>query len=191
MLNSLYGKFGLNPNVRGKYPILEDGIIKYKLYDKDIRDSIYLPVATFITSLARKKTIETSQKIKDYTINKYGKDYYIYSDTDSIHMIKLNEEELKTFIDIDDYKLGAWKIEGEFTRAKFIRQKCYIEQSSDGFINTTIAGLPKRMSSLVNFDNFKVGFTTENLNCNETGKKLTYKHVKGGVILEDTDFTIK
>ena len=191
MLNSLYGKFGLNPNVRGKYPILEDGVVKYKMYDKDIRDSIYLPVATFITSYARRKTITTSQKIKDYTINKYNKDYYIYSDTDSIHMLKMDIDELKSFIDVDDYKLGAWKFESSFVRAKFIRQKCYIEQDCEGNINTTIAGLPKRMSSLINFDNFNVGFTTENINCDKTGKKLTYKHVKGGVILADTDFTIK
>ena len=191
MLNSLYGKFGLNPNVRGKYPILEDDVIKYKMYDKDIRDSIYLPVATFITSYARRKTITTSQKIREYTLEKYKKDYYIYSDTDSIHMLKLSSEELSSFIEVDDYKLGAWKLESDFIKARFIRQKCYIEQSEDGSINTTIAGLPKRMSKLINFDNFKIGFTTENLNCDDTGKKLTYKHVKGGVILADTDFTIK
>ena len=191
MMNSLYGKFGLNPNVRGKYPTLEDGVIKYKMYDLEVRDSIYLPIATFTTSYARKKTIETSQKIRDYSINKYGLDYYIYSDTDSIHMIKLNEDELKSIIDVDDYRLGAWKLEGEFKQAKFLRQKCYIEMDYDGNIHTTIAGLPKRMSSLVNFENFKLGFTTEDLNCENTGKKLTYKHVRGGVILKDVDFTIK
>lgn len=191
LLNSLYGKFGLNPNVRGKYPTLEDGVIKYKMYEKDIRDSIYLPIATFITSYARKKTIETSQKIREYTLEKYKKDFYIYSDTDSIHALKMSEEELKRIIDVDDYKLGAWKLESTFVKAKFIRQKCYIEQSEDGKLNTTIAGLPKRMSSLINFDNFKVGFTTEDLNCDDTGKKLMFKHVKGGVILVDTDFTIK
>ena len=81
MLNSLYGKFGLNPNVQGKYPVLEDGEIHYKLYPQEVRDSIYLPVATFITSYARRKTITTSQKIRDYSLEKYGVDYYIYSDT--------------------------------------------------------------------------------------------------------------
>ena len=56
MLNSLYGKFGLNPDVRSKYPYLnEDGIVKYALYDAEIRDSIYIPVASFITSYARYK----------------------------------------------------------------------------------------------------------------------------------------
>lgn len=191
MLNSLYGKMGLNPNVRGKYPILEEGIIHYKLYDKEIRDSIYIPMATFITAYARRKTITTSQRIREYTKQKYGKDYYIYSDTDSIHMLKLSDEELKSFIEIDDYILGAWKHESDFQKARFIRQKCYIEQDLEGYINTTIAGLPKKISELINFDNFKIGFTTEDYNCEKTGKKLTYKHVSGGVILADTEFTIK
>ena len=40
---------------------------------------IYIPVAAFITSYARKKTISTSQAIKDYSISHYGKDLYYYS----------------------------------------------------------------------------------------------------------------
>lgn len=195
MLNSLYGKFGLNPNVRSKYPYLnEDGIIKYKCYPQEIRDSIYIPVASFITSYARNKTIRTSQKIKEYTIEKYKKDFYIYSDTDSIHLLKMNNEELSNIIDIDDYKLGAWKLESEFKKGKYIRQKCYIEQDYNNNINVTIAGLPKKLSKLITFENFNKGFTTENFTkeeLKECGKKLTYKHVKGGVILAETDFTIK
>ena len=78
MLNSLYGKFGLNPEMRSKYPYLkEDGSIGYHLTDKEVRDSVYIPVATFITSYARRKTITTSQKIRDYSLKTYGEDYYI------------------------------------------------------------------------------------------------------------------
>ena len=182
MLNSLYGKFGLNPNVRGKYPYLDNEIVKYHMLDKEIRDSIYIPVASFITSYARRKTITTSQKIKEYSINKYGKDLYIYSDTDSIHTLLTNEEELKKIVDIDDYRLGAWKIESRFTKAKFVRQKCYIEEFEDK-LNVTVAGLPKKLGSLVTFKNFKQGFTCEG--------KLSFKHVKGGVLLAPTTFTIK
>ena len=195
MLNSLYGKFGLNPNVQGKYPYLnEEGIVKYKMYPKETRDSIYIPVASFITSYARRKTITTSQSIKDYTINKYGIDYYIYSDTDSIHLLNIDESELSSFVDIDDYRLGAWKLESKFKRGKYIRQKCYIELGYDDKLNVTIAGLPKKLAPLINFENFNIGFTTENLTDEEiknTGKKLTFKHVKGGVLLVDTYFTIK
>ena len=188
MLNSLYGKFGLNPDTRSKHPVLEDGIVKYKMDDWEIRKPIYIPVATFITSYARKKTIETSQKIKEYSINKYGKDYYVYSDTDSIHCLFKDDSELKDIIDIDDYRLGAWKLESTFKRGKYLRQKCYIELGEDDKLNVTVAGLPKRLGNIITFDNFNIGFTTENLDIDT--KKLTYKHVKGGVMLVDTDFTI-
>ena len=190
MLNSLYGKFGLNPDVRGKYPYLnEDGIVKYALYDAEIRDSIYIPVASFITSYARKKTITTSQIIKDYSIKKYKKDLYVYSDTDSIHCLFEDDTELKDIIEIDDYKLGAWKEESKFKRGKYLRQKCYIELGFDEKMNVTVAGLPKKLGNLITFENFNVGFTTENIDTDN--KKLTYKHVKGGVLLVDTEFSIK
>lgn len=82
MLNSLYGKFAKNLISRSKYPYLdEEGIVRYKLTDAEIGKGLYIPIGAFITSLARKKTIETSQKIRDYTMEKYGVDYYIYSDT--------------------------------------------------------------------------------------------------------------
>ena len=159
-------------------------------------------MASFITAYSRRKTITTSQAIRDYTMKKYGVDYYIYSDTDSIHMLDLSEEELKKFVDIDDYRLGAWKLESKAQAGVFIRQKCYIEQDYDGTLNTTIAGLPKRMGKLITFDNFKLGFSTESYTDEEIkkmeretnskiGRKLRFKHVKGGVILVDTDFTIK
>lgn len=188
MLNSLYGKFGLNPLVKSKFPYLEDGVVKYGFFPTEERNPIYIPVASFITSYARKKTIESSQAIREYSKWRYGEDYYIYSDTDSIHLKYIDPEELANIIEVDDYKLGAWKVESEFVRGKYIRQKCYIEESPTGEMNVTVAGLPKKLSSLVNFDNFKEGFTTEGL---EGDKKLTYKHVKGGVLLVETDFTIK
>ena len=190
MLNSLYGKFGLNPDVRGKYPYLnEDGIIKYSLYPAEIRDSIYIPVASFITSYARYKTITTSQKIKEYSKEKYNKDLYVYSDTDSIHCLFKDDSELKEIIEIDDYKLGAWKLESSFKKGKYLRQKCYIELGFDDKMNVTIAGLPKKLGNLITFDNFNIGFTTENIKTDN--KKLTFKHVKGGVLLVDTEFSIR
>lgn len=194
LLNSLYGKFGTNPNIRTKKPYLdEDDVLRFKFNDREIGKTIYIPVASFITSYARRKTIETSQKIRDYSMQNYGEDYYIYSDTDSIHMRELPEDELKKFIDVDEYNLGAWKLENKFIRGKFLRQKCYIEQSEDGTIKSTIAGLPKKLSKIINFDNFKIGFTTKDYedDVNKIGHKLRYKYVKGGVILVDTDFKIK
>ena len=191
MLNSLYGKFAKNPNIRSKVPyLLEDGSVSYEVLPLEIGKGLYIPIGSFITSYARNKTIRTSQAIRDYSLKKYGKDYYIYSDTDSIHMLKMDEEELKKFIDIDDYRLGAWKLESTFKRGRYLRQKAYIEEGYDGKLNVTIAGLPKKLGKYVNFDNFNIGFSI--LASDQTKEhKLTYLHVKGGVLLEDTDFTIQ
>ena len=92
---------------------------------------------------------------------------------------------------IDDYALGCYKVESTFKRAKFIRQKCYIEIDEEGKINSTIAGMPKRLGKYVNLDNFVSGFSIKADDERFEDKKLTYKHVKGGVILVPTDFTIK
>ena len=118
MLNSLYGKFATSLDVQGKIPYLEDDIVKYKLGEKEKKDGVYLPMGAFITAYARDKTIRTSQAIKDYSTKKYGVDMYCYSDTDSVHTL-LPIEELSEFCDIDDVKLGAWKHESHFTKARF------------------------------------------------------------------------
>lgn len=105
MLNSLYGKFATSLDVQSKIPFLgDDDIVHYTLSEKQEKDGLYLPIACFITAYAREKTIRTSQAIKDYSLEKYGKDLYVYSDTDSIHTM-LSIEELKQFCDIDNVKL--------------------------------------------------------------------------------------
>ena len=182
MLNSLYGKFATSQDVQSKIPFMgEDKIIHYKMSEKDRKDGIYIPIGAFITAYAREKTIRTSQAIKDYSINKYGRDMYIYSDTDSIHTL-LPIEELKQFCEIDDVELGKWKHEASFTKARFVRQKCYIEEI-EGSMKITCAGLPKSSYEFVEWEKFKEGF--------KCGGKLTFSHVIGGVKLVETEFTIK
>lgn len=210
MLNSLYGRFGLSTKAQRKEPFLSnDGVVKYALLPEEEREPVYIPVACFITSYGRCKTIRTSQKIREYSLQKYGKDAYLYSDTDSIKCNLSDEdlEELKDVIHIDDYELGAWAKEEEFERFMMLRQKCYITEDN-GKVNATIAGLPKYLAPLINFQNFRKGFSTEGFTVDELIKmasengasneelskihhKLTYKTVRGGVILEDTGFTIK
>lgn len=169
MLNSLYGKFATALESKSKIPYLgEDDIIHYEIGEVEERKGLYLPIGSFITAYAREKTIRTSQAIMDYSLEKYGRNLYVYSDTDSIHCL-LSIEELKQFCEIDDIKLGAWKHESTFTRARFVRQKCYIEEI-DGKLNITCAGMPKTCYGNVTWDNFKTGFTS--------GGKLTFKHVK-------------
>lgn len=184
MLNNLYGKLGTNPRVISKYPYLdEDKVIRYHKNEEELKEPVYVAVSSFVTSYGRDYIIRNSQKIRDYSLEKYGCDYYVYSDTDSIHTLIEDEEELKSFLDIDDYKLGALKVENRFKRGSYIRQKCYIEELIDGRLNVVVAGLPKKLSNKVNFDNFKRTFTT--------GGKLVFKNVKGGVVLTNTEFSIK
>ena len=209
-LNSLYGKFGSSGRGRKKTPFIDhDGRLRFIIEEPEERETLYVPVASFITAYGRNKTIRTSQAIRDFTLKKYGEDRYFYSDTDSIHANLSDEdlEELKDIIHIDDYKLGYWAKEAEFDRAIYIRQKCYVEEIK-GKLQVTVAGLPKYLAPLITFENFKRGFTTEGLSLKQMldlaskngateeelkklHPKLTYKYVKGGVILADTDFTIK
>lgn len=182
MLNSLYGKFAMQLEGRSKIPFLgEDEIIHYTTGELEDRKGLYIPVGSFITSYARELTIRTSQAIMDYSIEKYGVNKYYYSDTDSIHC-GLTIDELKQFCDIDNVKLGAWKHEGTFTRARFIRAKCYIEEI-DGKINITCAGMSNKCYDKVTWENFKSGLTVSG--------NLKPKTVKGGIILVESPYTIK
>ena len=207
MLNSLYGKFATSLKAKSKIPYLENDVVHYTITEEKDKKGLYIPIGAFITSYAREVTIRTSQKIKDYSIKKYGEDLYCYSDTDSIHTL-LPIEELKLFCDIDDVELGKWKHESSFSEAKFVRQKCYIEKFNDEY-NIVCAGLPKKcmykkegfnnlfykrleetkegkieeVEHEFNIKDFEVGFTASG--------KLTYKHVKGGVKLVNTEFSIK
>lgn len=189
MLNSLYGKFATSLKAQNKNPYLNDeGIVKYSLGEEEEKKGLYIPIGCFITAYARNKTIRTSQAIMDYSINKYGQNKYIYSDTDSIHTL-LSIEELKQFCEIDSVKLGAWKHEGTAKIGKFIRQKCYVEEFEDEGIQVTCAGMPKKCvyrkeeenglfyktiegkEKKFNTKDFKQGFSC--------GGKMTFKHLKG------------
>lgn len=169
-MNSLYGKFALNPNVCSKIPVFMDGQVKYIRGEQETRDPIYIPVGAFITAYARATTITAAQ-------SQY--DRFIYADTDSLHMVGTD---LPDNLDIHQTRLGAWKHEGTFTRARFIRSKTYIEEM-DGELHITCAGMPKRCHKYVTWDNFKEGSVFPG--------KFQFSHVPGGIVLKDIDFTIK
>ncbi len=134
-------------------------------------------------------------------------DRFIYADTDSVHLDGDYEPEEMSKV-IDDKKLGYWKNESNFERGRFLKAKSYVEEELTTrekylenkkskepsaliykrgnkyyHLNVKCAGMPDRIKEKVTFDNFKAGFT-------ESGK-LIPKNVPGGVILEDTEFTIK
>lgn len=171
LLNNLYGKFASNPKTQVKKPyISESGEVEYETITAKDKEPVYTPVGVFITSYARARIQRTAQSV-------YFR--FCYCDTDSIHIIGKDVPN----IDIDDKELGKWALESTFVRARFLRAKTYIEEYPDGTLNVKCAGLPDNLKELVNFDNFKVGLKLY-------GKMLP-KRYDGGVILEETDFTIK
>lgn len=186
MLNSLYGKFGTSPRVRNSYPILTSEGIRYKLHDPETKKALYIPIATFITAYAREKIITEAQ-------NHYN--IFAYADTDSLHLITDTEP---ATLEISDTILGQFKKEYSFSKAKFIRAKCYLELLDTGEQQVTIAGMKASIHKYVSFDNFKTGATfsdkeeTDNTVLIKTeDSKLTYKHVRGGVILTEIPFTLQ
>lgn len=171
-LNNLYGKFATNPVVKSKIPIGfdDDGKVAYKVTEPEERKPVYLPVGSFVTAWARDYIIRAAQK---------NYDRFIYCDTDSLH---LRGTEDGIGIEIDSYKIGAFKLEKTFTKAKYLRAKTYLHEI-DGKRKVTCAGMPDRTKENVTFDNFNTG--------TEYGGKLTRKRVSGGVILKETTFRLR
>ena len=194
-LNSLYGKFGTDTRLVNKIPYYKDGEVKYYYSEPKTKKGIYIAMASFITSYARYKTITSAQKITDdFNANKSDIEF-CYADTDSLHL-KSPGFKLPEGLEIDPYKLGAWKFESKFYSpdgkgAKFLRQKCYIEnltedidsENPDYHLKITVAGMPEECYSQVSFDNFVIG-------ADYYGKKLPVT-VPGGTVLVDGTFTIK
>ena len=170
MLNSLYGKFGTNPDVTGMEPYEENGIIKYRVGTEKKRDPVYTALACFVTAYGRKQTISSCQQVYDR---------YLYMDTDSMHLLGT---EIPTNILVDDKKLGYWKHESTFQRARFLRAKTYIEDI-DGELNVKCAGMTEKIKQSVTWENFHYGF--------KSNEKLRPKKVAGGIVLVNTPFEIK
>ena len=191
MLNSLYGKFGTSARRRSKIPYKKKGSpVQYADTEPEEIEGGYVALAAFVTSHARRKTINAIQKITDDYNAGRSKIRFYYCDTDSVHCGSADHS-VPDCLEVDKFKLGAWKFESKFTQAKYLRQKCYIEMSTEDVYNdkpeyalkVTVGGLPKSCHDQVTFDNFKFGATY-------TGKKEPV-HVEGGIILRDIDFTIK
>lgn len=174
MLNSLYGKFGMNENRISKLPVgVSDDSIIYKTNEK-CTIYYYKEVASYITSMARCKLVSFMNRCDDR---------FLYCDTDSVYIIGSDIPEVFREV-IDDKKLGYWKYEGHYTRFKSLKAKCYLKQLDNGELVRRIAGCPKECAELINFDNFNWGLKLVNA-------KRCKKKVNGGIIIGNTDFTIK
>lgn len=174
MLNSLYGKFGMNDHRVSKIPNgIGDKGITYRYIDNI---SVYYDkkIASYITSKAR---------VKYATMMNLCGDDFIYGDTDSLY---IRGNKIPSYFNglVDDKKIGYWGYEGHYIRFKSLKAKCYLKQLENGEIIRKISGCPKDASELINFDNFAVGLKLK-------GVKNIRQKVIGGIIIGKTDFSIK
>lgn len=179
-------------------PYYEGGQIHYYYEEGKRKPGVYIATASFVTSYARRVTITAFQRLKDDYLAGRSEIQPAYADTDSLHCSSPGFK-LPTCLEIDPYKLGAWKYESKFSDkgqkdgcgAKFLRQKCYIENITEDVdsddpdyrLKITVSGMPEECYNQVNFDNFVIG-------AEYYGKK-TQATVPGGTVLIEGTFTIK
>ena len=209
-LNNLYGKMATTTNSSFKVAYEnEDGSIDFSLQEENSKKPGYIPIGSAITSYARNFTIRTAQK------NYYGKDKrgFIYADTDSIHC-DLRPEEL-VGVPLHDTEFCHWKLETEWDKGIFVRQKTYLEhivkadgEDIDPYYNVKCAGMPDRCKQLFvksitrNFDPndyneiendfLKTERTIEDFKIGLViWGKLMPKRIRGGTILVETTYEMR
>lgn len=168
--NGFYGKFGEEIIKEGMTPYLEkdeNGVeyVKWRIdrvEEQGERARKFLPVAIAITAWGRQQLVQAANLLAEH---------FLYCDTDSIHYLAEGHNKIEqaikegTFIS-DPEKLGAWKLEGKMVKGRYLRSKCYMEETEEGEIEVTIGGLPadphtgqfSKKRSCLNWDNFHIGY---------------------------------
>lgn len=186
-MNSLYGKFGSKKDRSHKeISINEKGLLNFMDVDDEDAETVYTPLACFVTDYGREQLIMTGNA---------NYDRVLYMDTDSLymegnelpvlpelpgldgHMLPLQQELHKT-------DLGMWDIETLFVEGKFLRAKTYrlvkykeIKRTkthivANGYDLKTVvkcAGMPEGIKKRVNSDNFRLGASFKPLWKDELG----------------------
>ena len=145
-LNNLYGKMATNTDSSFKYAVIkEDNSIGYVAVNEKDKQEGYIPCGSAITSYARNFTIRAAQK---------NYDSFVYADTDSIHC-SVPHDKIKG-IAVHPTNFCCWKLESEWDKAIFVRQKTYIEhvtkvcnkqcnmENVEPFYAIRCAGMPDR-----------------------------------------------
>lgn len=210
-LNNLYGKMASSTVSSWKYAVTkEDGTIAFKTICENDKKAGYIAVGSAITSYARNFTITAAQK------NYHGVDEagFIYADTDSIHC-NIEPSDVKG-IKVHDKNFCCWKLESTWDKAKFVRQKTYMEHVveedlepiDNPFWNIKCAGMPDRCKQLFlrsmlgespteKDQEEAVEFLQTKRSVEDFGiglripLKLLPKRIKGGIILVDTYFEMR
>lgn len=181
-LNNLYGKFATSDNSSYKVPYLGlDNTVHFELIEEHEKKVGYIPVGAAITSYARNFTIR-------HAIANY--DRFIYADTDSIHLIGVEEPKM---IEEHPTALCKWKCEGKFDIAFYERQKMYCERmieknhkECDPDLQIKAAGMSPAAKNKFIADGYDITQLTVGLQLDDCNLKAT--RVPGGIILREKAF---
>lgn len=199
--NNLYGKLAASMNSSFKEIYFgEQGEVKFTTHAEFNKTPGYIAAGSAITAYSRKFTITAA--IKNY----HGPDKpgFVYADTDSLHCDRTEETEL-IGVPTHPTEYNHWKIESHWNRGLFVRQKTYIEEIGGEF-KVTCAGMPKICKDIFvksltrdisgmkekyheyilkgnNLADFKPGLSVPG--------KLYPRHITGGVLLYEDNFTMK
>lgn len=195
--NGFYGKFGEEVIKEGKTPHYEEETEEIEWANDRTEEQTeynrkFLPVAIAITAYGRQQLVHMANLLGEH---------FLYCDTDSIHYLvdggqeKIDQAKASGELEEHPEKLGAWDFEGYYTRGRYLRAKCYMEEKEDGTIEATVAGLPpdkntgnhSKSRSCLTWDNFQLGHVVPP---KQTNKLRTYRTPTGNKLLP-TSFEIK
>ena len=208
-LNNLYGKLGTSMNSSYKLIHFEDHVMKFKTITEYAKNPVYMPAACYVTSWARRFTITAGQQ--NYFAGEHRG--VMYSDTDSLHIVDMNPDELKG-IPFHATDFCKWACEeSSCAFATYAKQKTYIEIATEEDFKTVTkskedstpwynlivkaAGLGKEGKKVftdrlfldekdpnkVYLEDFRPGLKIKKAN-------LKAKQIKGGIVLVPSEFKL-
>ena len=206
-LNNLYGKMGSTTNSSYKKIRFEDRVMKFDTISEYNKQTVFMPVAAYVTAQARAFTI-TAGQLNYFEGQHKG---VVYSDTDSLHLVDMDASDLKG-VPIHPTDFCHWACEeSSCAYATYAKQKTYIEvateedfeqvKDKDGKPSYKLivkaAGLGKEGKKMFTdrlfldhnhkkkmyIDYFKSGLELKRAN-------LKAKQVKGGIVLVPSVFKI-
>ena len=216
-LNNLYGKLASSTSSDFKVAYLgDDNLIHFDFVKADDKKAGYIPIGSAITSYARNFTIRAAQK-NYHGVNRRG---FIYADTDSIHC-DLEPSKLEGIkvhqTDFCAWKLESYWDTAIFVRQKTYIEHVTHEDGElidKPYYNVKCAGMPKKCKDLFirsmetdeiteeeikekkyNEKDLKFLSVKRTLHDFKTGLivpgKLMPKRIKGGVVLQETDYEMR
>lgn len=203
-LNNLYGKLSTSTNSSYKMIRFENDVMKFETITEYAKDPVYIPAGAYVTAWARSFTITAGQQ--NYFEGEHRG--VMYSDTDSLHIVDMDPDELKG-VEFDATDFCKWACEeSSCAAATYAKQKTYIEVATEEDFKTVTdedgnpgynliikaAGLGKMGKNMFTkrlmadenplyLDDFKSGLKIEKSN-------LKAKQIKGGIVLVPSDFKI-